>query len=319
MDYKEEEKEVFRKDEEKQISEKREEEEKKKNTESENTSKNRSSSDSSDKSESSKNLSEKKLTEKKPRERSNSSKSNRERVNRQFKTVYIKNLPENPTEKMLETNFKKFGEITGLTLMKDRFTQESLGYCFITYENSEQAKNCIEEMNNFKLEGKILRVELSNRSGPRKSTPGKYLGAARKNFQNNDNRRYQPRRRYDNYNSRNESGRYNYRGDRERRFKDDVGERRNYNNRDYNNRDYNNRDYNRDYNRNNRMREDFGGRRDNYNRYNNNRDNRDFSRDNRDFRGGDRGGDRRRDEDRGGDRRRNNYGRRRSMDFSKSD
>ena len=261
---------------------------------SENASKNRSISSSSKNSSKS---SKKSKTSKTPASPS----PPRERT-RQFKTIYIKNLPDNPTEKMLETHFGQFGQITSLTLMKDRFTQESLGYCFITFSTSDQAQTCIDQTNNTKLEGKTLRVEISNRSGPRRATPGKYLGATKKGYER-DGRRYPQRRR--DYGGYRDHGGY-HRGGRER-FREGVGRRE--------------RDYGREREfrgERERFREDFGRRERDYGREREYRERgaeRHVYRERREE-----GRERREDGRREDGRRERDYGRRkRSLDFSKSD
>ncbi|KAI4897305.1 hypothetical protein NFI96_024669, partial [Prochilodus magdalenae] len=73
--------------------------------------------------------------------------------------LFIGGLNTETTEKALEGYFSKFGRISEVLLMKDRETNKSRGFAFVTYENPGDAKDAAREMNGKPLEGKPIKVE----------------------------------------------------------------------------------------------------------------------------------------------------------------
>lgn len=75
--------------------------------------------------------------------------------------VYVGGLNVNLTEEMIRLVFEPFGPIVRLELMKDRVTNVSRGYAFITYANEEDGKQAVQALDGFELAGKALRVSKS--------------------------------------------------------------------------------------------------------------------------------------------------------------
>lgn len=75
--------------------------------------------------------------------------------------VYVGGLNVNLTEEMIRLVFEPFGPIARLELMKDRVTNVSRGYAFITYANEEDGKKAVQALDGFELAGKALRVSKS--------------------------------------------------------------------------------------------------------------------------------------------------------------
>lgn len=75
--------------------------------------------------------------------------------------VYVGGLNVNLTEEMIKLVFEPFGPIVRLELMKDRVTNVSRGYAFITYANEEDGKKAVQTLDGFELAGKALRVSKS--------------------------------------------------------------------------------------------------------------------------------------------------------------
>ncbi|XP_073668244.1 RNA-binding motif protein, X chromosome isoform X2 [Paramisgurnus dabryanus] len=73
--------------------------------------------------------------------------------------LFIGGLNTETTEKVLEAYFSKFGRIAEVLLMKDRETNKSRGFAFVTYENPGDAKDAAREMNGKPLDGKPIKVE----------------------------------------------------------------------------------------------------------------------------------------------------------------
>ncbi|KAI7801942.1 putative RNA-binding motif protein, partial [Triplophysa rosa] len=73
--------------------------------------------------------------------------------------LFIGGLNTETSEKVLEAYFSKFGRISEVLLMKDRETNKSRGFAFVTFENPGDAKDAAREMNGKPLDGKPIKVE----------------------------------------------------------------------------------------------------------------------------------------------------------------
>uniref|UniRef100_A0A3Q2PQ79 RNA binding motif protein X-linked n=1 Tax=Fundulus heteroclitus TaxID=8078 RepID=A0A3Q2PQ79_FUNHE len=73
--------------------------------------------------------------------------------------LFIGGLNTETTEKALEQYFSKYGRIVEVLLMKDRETNKSRGFAFVTFENPADAKDAAREMNGKSLDGKPIKVE----------------------------------------------------------------------------------------------------------------------------------------------------------------
>lgn len=92
--------------------------------------------------------------------------------------VYVGGLHVNLTEEMIRSVFEPFGPIVRLELMKDRVTNISRGYAFITYANIEDGQNAVQALDGFELAGKSLRVSKSTDKSERHTNPseeGRFL------------------------------------------------------------------------------------------------------------------------------------------------
>ncbi|ELK15824.1 Heterogeneous nuclear ribonucleoprotein G [Pteropus alecto] len=89
--------------------------------------------------------------------------------------LFIGGLNIDTNEKALEAVFGKYGPIIEVLLMKDRETNRSRGFAFITFENPEDAKDATKDMNGKSLDGKLIKVEQANKptfqSGGRRRPP----------------------------------------------------------------------------------------------------------------------------------------------------
>ncbi|XP_020936585.1 RNA-binding motif protein, X chromosome-like [Sus scrofa] len=90
--------------------------------------------------------------------------------------LFIGGLSAETNEKSLEAIFGKYGHIAEVLLMKDRETNKSRGFAFITFENPADAKDAAKDMNGKSLDGKTIKVEQANKpsfesGGRRRSQP----------------------------------------------------------------------------------------------------------------------------------------------------
>ncbi|XP_058857165.1 RNA-binding motif protein, X chromosome-like isoform X1 [Acipenser ruthenus] len=73
--------------------------------------------------------------------------------------LFVGGLNTETNEKALEQYFTKYGRVVEVLLMKDRETNKSRGFAFVTFENPADAKDAAREMNGKTLEGKPIKVE----------------------------------------------------------------------------------------------------------------------------------------------------------------
>lgn len=74
--------------------------------------------------------------------------------------IYIGNLSFKTTDADLDAEFRQFGEIKEVALVKDRFTGESKGFGFITYAASESAKSALS-LDGKELGGRAMKVSMA--------------------------------------------------------------------------------------------------------------------------------------------------------------
>nr|ADB77883.2 Rbmy [Bos taurus] len=77
--------------------------------------------------------------------------------------LLIGGLSAETTEESLEAEFGKYGHIVEVLLIKDRNTNKSRGFAFITFESPADAKDAAKEMNGKFLDGKTIKVEQANK------------------------------------------------------------------------------------------------------------------------------------------------------------
>jgi RNA recognition motif-containing protein len=71
------------------------------------------------------------------------------------KKLYVGNLSFNSTEEEIKTLFGEFGEVTNVTIIKDRDTGRSRGFGFVEMENADAA---IAQLNGKDVGGRPLTV-----------------------------------------------------------------------------------------------------------------------------------------------------------------
>ncbi|GIX66332.1 nucleolar phosphoprotein [Babesia caballi] len=74
--------------------------------------------------------------------------------------IYVGNLPKPLTESQIKTYFSQFGTVVKIRLMKSKKTGNSRGYCYVQFETPEIASIAAEAMNNYFIDGRVLKVHL---------------------------------------------------------------------------------------------------------------------------------------------------------------
>ncbi|XP_044887586.1 cold-inducible RNA-binding protein-like [Mauremys mutica] len=72
-------------------------------------------------------------------------------------------------EQSLEQVFSKYGQISEVVVVKDRETQRSRGFGFVTFENIDDAKDAMMAMNGKSVDGRQIRVDQAGKSSENRS------------------------------------------------------------------------------------------------------------------------------------------------------
>lgn len=82
--------------------------------------------------------------------------------------IYVGNLPFTITEEELQSAFAEFGEVSSVSIIKDKFSGQSKGFGFIEMPSDSEADAAIKALNEREMKGRNLRV---NQAKPREERP----------------------------------------------------------------------------------------------------------------------------------------------------
>jgi len=82
--------------------------------------------------------------------------------------IYVGNLPYSITEEDLKDAFAEFGEVSSVSIIKDKFSGQSKGFAFVEMPNDSDADKAINALNEREMQGRNLRV---NQAKPREARP----------------------------------------------------------------------------------------------------------------------------------------------------
>lgn len=93
--------------------------------------------------------------------------------------LFVYHLPHDLTDADLATAFNPFGNVISAKVYVDRYTGESKGFGFVSYDSVISAESAIEQMNGFQIGNKRLKVQHKrvhnnsggNRVGPQAQAP----------------------------------------------------------------------------------------------------------------------------------------------------
>jgi RNA recognition motif-containing protein len=83
------------------------------------------------------------------------------REEKMSKKLFVGNLDFKATEKELNKLFSEFGEIEDVAIIKDRDTNRSKGFGFVTFVNDEDADKAISGMNEKDFDGRKITVNVA--------------------------------------------------------------------------------------------------------------------------------------------------------------
>ena len=78
--------------------------------------------------------------------------------------IFVGNLSRDVSEDDLRTAFQSFGEISKVSIIKDKFSNEPRGFGFVEMPKKEEAEAAIRSLNGKELGGKSITV---NEARPR--------------------------------------------------------------------------------------------------------------------------------------------------------
>ncbi len=99
--------------------------------------------------------------------------------------LFIGGLSWNTTDTILHQTFSPFGQVMAAKVIMDRETGKSRGFGFIEFETDESAKAAQKALHGSVLDGRTIRVELSESTGTRGSGGTGGTGGARTRDNNN--------------------------------------------------------------------------------------------------------------------------------------
>ncbi|XP_067171229.1 RNA-binding protein 3-like [Apteryx mantelli] len=88
--------------------------------------------------------------------------------------LFVGGLNFDTDEQGLEQHFSSFGPISEVVVVKDRETQRSRGFGFITFANPEHASDAMRAMNGESVDGRQIRVDHAGKST--RGSRGGFLG-----------------------------------------------------------------------------------------------------------------------------------------------
>ena len=82
--------------------------------------------------------------------------------------IYVGNLPYSISDDDLRETFARFGEVSQVHLISDKFSGESKGFGFVEMDNNSEADEAIKALNGSDLKGRNITV---NQAKPKTSRP----------------------------------------------------------------------------------------------------------------------------------------------------
>ena len=84
--------------------------------------------------------------------------------------IYVGNLPYSVTDEDLRETFRRFGAVSQVNLIADKFTGASKGFGFVEMDNNSQADAAIKGLNGTDMKGRNITV---NQAKPRAERPSR--------------------------------------------------------------------------------------------------------------------------------------------------
>lgn len=83
------------------------------------------------------------------------------------KKLFVGNISWSMTDEDLKNTFTSFGEVEEAIVIKDKFTQRSKGFGFVTFTNDADADKAISELHEKEVAGRNIIVNEARPPQPR--------------------------------------------------------------------------------------------------------------------------------------------------------
>jgi RNA recognition motif-containing protein len=90
--------------------------------------------------------------------------------------LYVGNLPYDTSESDLQTLFEGAGQVSTVSIVRDRATGQPRGFAFVEMSDSEGAQRAISELDRRELGGRSLTVNEARPMQPRPNGGGGFGG-----------------------------------------------------------------------------------------------------------------------------------------------
>jgi RNA recognition motif-containing protein len=93
--------------------------------------------------------------------------------------LYVGNLPYQTTESDLQALFEAAGQVSTITIVRDRATGQARGFAFVEMNDTEGAQRAISELDKYQYGGRSLTVNEAKPMAPRGNGGGSGGGGGR--------------------------------------------------------------------------------------------------------------------------------------------
>jgi len=94
--------------------------------------------------------------------------------------LYVGNLPYETTESDLQTLFEAAGQVSTVTIVRDRTTGQARGFAFVEMSDAEGARKAIAELDRHEVGGRSLSVNEAKPMAARSNGGGSGAGRQRR-------------------------------------------------------------------------------------------------------------------------------------------
>lgn len=108
--------------------------------------------------------------------------------------LFVGGISYSITTDQLEEVFQKFGTVSSVNIVTDKFSGQSKGFAFVEMENDENAQEAIKQLDGYALDGRKIGVSVARPKEEHQNQGGYNRNKGdfqrnNNNFQRNNNRR----------------------------------------------------------------------------------------------------------------------------------
>jgi RNA recognition motif-containing protein len=103
--------------------------------------------------------------------------------------IYVGNLPFDASEDDVREAFSAFGQVSSVTLIKDKYTGKPRGFGFVEMQNNQEAQKAMQELNGKEFMGRSLVVNPARPREERNDRRGGGSGGDRRSHRDSSRKR----------------------------------------------------------------------------------------------------------------------------------